>query len=193
MHPYRQRYAFFHRILFLLVTAGMSLFAAAGPGHDHGDEAPAVSGATSPRFVAASEFFELVGILNGKQMTLYLDRADTNMPVKDAKLEVEMGGAKLALESVGPGEFKATLAEAPTPGVIPVTAMVIAGHDTDLLAGDLDLHDHHNEAKSKVSSAWKSYLPGLISGGMAISLVALVTIWLRLRRTSFGVRMGGAK
>ena len=122
MYPYHQRCAFINRALLLVAITGVSLSAAAGPGHDHGDETPAASASASPRFVAVSESFELVGVLDGKQITLYLDRADTNAPVKDAKLEVEFGGAKLKLEALAPGEFKAVLNEAPKPGVIPVTA-----------------------------------------------------------------------
>lgn len=193
MYFYRQRYAFIHQVLFFAATAGISVPATAGPGHDHGDETPAASASASPRVVAVSESFELVGVLNGKQITFYLDRADTNAPVKDAKLEVEFGGAKLTLESLVPGEFKATLAEAPEPGVIPVTATVIAGQDTDLLAGDLDLHDHHNDAKSMVSPGWKRYLPGMLGAGAVMGLLALATIWLRRRRSTFSVRTGGAK
>lgn len=193
MHRFHQPYAYCRRALILVVTAGVSLSAAAGPGHDHGDEPAVAGGAASPRFVAVSEAFELVGIVNGKQITLYLDRADTNVPVKDAKLEVEFGGAKLALESLAPGEFKATLAEAPKPGVIPVTATVIAGQDTDLLAGDLDLHDHSNEAKSKVAPGWKGYLPALMGGVAVVGLLVSVTMWLRRRKASFSARTGGAQ
>ena len=193
MYPYHQRCAFINRALLLVAITGVSLSAAAGPGHDHGDETSAASASASPRFVAVSESFELVGVLDGKQITLYLDRADTNAPVKDAKLEVEFGGAKLKLEALAPGEFKAVLNEAPKPGVIPVTATVIAGPDSDLLAGDLDLHDHHNEAKSNLTPAWKRYLPGLLGGGAVIALLAMVTLWLRRRRSTFSVRTGGAK
>ena len=46
----------------------------AGPGHDHGDAAPAAVGQALPRFSAVSETFELVGVLSGKQITLYLDQ-----------------------------------------------------------------------------------------------------------------------
>ena len=43
----------------------------AGPGHDHGDAAPAAVGQALPRFSAMSETFELVGVLNGKQIRSY--------------------------------------------------------------------------------------------------------------------------
>ncbi|MFO1250957.1 MAG: hypothetical protein U1E77_07415 [Inhella sp.] len=70
----------------------------AGPGHDHDHDhdAPRASAPAQPRFVASSELFELVGVLDGKALTLYLDRADSNEPVTAATLELELAGAKLS-------------------------------------------------------------------------------------------------
>ena len=89
---------------------------AAGEGHDHGEAPPAGAGSGQLRFAAVSETFELVGVLNGKRLTLYLDRADDNSPVKDAKLELELGSVKLDVKPRGEGEFEATLAQELKPG-----------------------------------------------------------------------------
>ena len=70
----------------------------AGDGHDHGEAPAATAGPASPRFTATSETFELVGVVNGKQLTLYLDRYADGSPVKDAKLELELGGVKVPVE-----------------------------------------------------------------------------------------------
>ena len=67
------------------VLIGHSLPAIAGDGHDHGDAAPAATGTALPRFAAVSETFELVGVLDGKQVTLYLDRFADNAPVRGAQ------------------------------------------------------------------------------------------------------------
>ena len=53
-----------------VVLLGNALPAIAGDGHDHGDAAPAATGTALPRFAAVSETFELVGVLDGKQVTL---------------------------------------------------------------------------------------------------------------------------
>ena len=45
----------------LATAAGATL---AGPGHDHGDEAPAASGTASPRVTSHADLFELVGIVD---------------------------------------------------------------------------------------------------------------------------------
>lgn len=90
-----------------------------------------------PRFAAASETFELVGVLNGKQITLYLDRAADNSPVTDAQIEIEIAGTKLKAEK-HEGAYEVALAAEPKPGVLPVTATVTAGTEADLLAGEFD-------------------------------------------------------
>ena len=61
----------------------------AGDGHDHGEAAPAPAAAALPRFAAVSDDFELVGVLNGQRLTLYLDHAADNRPVTDGELTLD--------------------------------------------------------------------------------------------------------
>jgi hypothetical protein len=161
--------------------------AVAAPGHDHADGAMPTAGVALPRFAATSEAFELVGVLDGKQLTLYLDRATDNSPVKDAKLELELGGSKLDIKARGEGEFAAVLARAPEPGVIPITATVHAGHETDLLAGQLDLRAAAHAQTAHVQS-WRDYALWV---GAAVAAL-LLALWgvrrVRMRRA----RTGGA-
>lgn len=163
--------------------------ARAGDGHDHGDAAPAAVGQALPRFSAVSEAFELVGVLSGKQITLYLDRFADNSPVRGAQIELEIGGAKFKAEKQGEDEYEVVLPNEPKPGVLPVAATVIAGNETDLLAGELDIHEeaHTEEAVSAV--AWTSYA-GWAAGG-----IAALALLLWGGRRAFGarsVRAGGA-
>lgn len=152
----------------------------AGPGHDHGDAAPTSTGPALSRFTAASETFELVGVLNGKQITLYLDRAADNAPVIDAQIELEIAGVKLKAEK-HEDAFEVVLAAEPKPGVLPITATVTAGQEVDLLAGELDLHEeaHANEAAHVHS--WKEYA-GWGAGALAAlaALIALIVIGRRI-------------
>ena len=148
----------------------------AGPGHDHGDSAPAAVGQVLPRFSAVSETFELVGVLSGKQLTLYLDRFADNSPVRGAQIELEIGGAKFkARTSEGPqgdDKYEVVLPEAPKPGVLPVTATVTAGNEADLLAGELDIHEatHVDEAGHRHS--WTAYAGWALAGIAALALLA---------------------
>jgi hypothetical protein len=157
----------------------------AGDGHDHGEAPAAVAGPAAPRFTAVSELFELVGIVEGKRLTLYLDRSADNSPVKGAKLELEVGGAKVALEEREAGEFHGTLAEEPKPGVIAVTATVTAGNDADILAGDLDVHEEAH-ADEVMASGWRTYA---LWGGVA-AVAAVAVAWAR-RRSQPRARVGG--
>ena len=74
------------------VLAGVTPQALAGEGHDHGDAPAPAAGPALPRFTAVSELFELVGVVDGKHITLYLDRFADNSPVKDATLELQLDG-----------------------------------------------------------------------------------------------------
>jgi len=173
----------------------------AGPGHDHGDEAPAAVGQALPRFAAESETFELVGVLDGKQITLYLDRFADNSPVRGAQIELEIGSAKFKAEAKGEDEYTVTLAEAPAPGILPVTVILTAGNETDLLAGELDIHDgaHTGEAAHAHADAhahahgWTEFAAwgaaGVAVGAVSMALLA----WVRRRAVNArNFRAGGA-
>lgn len=126
-----------------LLFAGVAY---AGEGHDHGDAAPAASaGAGSPRVSSHSDLFELVGIVDGSAMTIYIDRHATNEPVIGAKVEVEAGSAKVvaAPQPDGTYRFEHPILKEGKP--LAVSFTVVAGADSDLLAGDLDLANAHAE------------------------------------------------
>lgn len=161
----------------------------AGEGHDHGDAAPADVGQALPRLSAVSETFELVGILSGKQITLYLDRFADNSPVRGAQIELEIGGAKFKAEKQGEDEYEVVLPQAPKEGVLPFTATVTAGNEVDLLAGELDIHEEAHTKSAVASFAWKAYA-GWAAGGVAV--LALLLWGGRRLVGARSVRAGGA-
>ncbi|HMM73584.1 MAG TPA: hypothetical protein PKC22_15425, partial [Rhodocyclaceae bacterium] len=85
-------------VLSIATALLLSPLARASEGHDHGDATPATTGPALPRFIAVSDIFELVGVLNGKHITLYLDRTADNTPVTDAQIELEVAGEKFKAE-----------------------------------------------------------------------------------------------
>jgi len=159
------------------IAAALLLHASAhaGEGHDHGDAAPAASAAALPRFTAASESFELVGILDGSQITLYLDRAADNAPVRDAQIELEIGGAKLQAAKHDDA-YEVVLAAAPPAGVLPVTATVTAGTDTDLLAGELDIHGDAHADEAAHSPGWQAYAGKAAAAGAVLAVLVLLVL-----------------
>ncbi len=161
----------------------------AGEGHDHGDAAPAAAGQALPRFAAVSENLELVGVLSGKQITLYLDRFADNSPVRDAQIELEIGGTKYKAEKHGEDEYEVVLPEAPKAGVLPITASVTAGKDSDLLAGELDIHEEAHAAEPAQTSSWTRYAAWAAAG---IAVLAVAAWGGRRAMGARSVRSGGA-
>jgi hypothetical protein len=139
-------------------------------------------------FAATSELFELVGVVNGTQLTLYLDHSADNSPVKGAKLELEFGGSKIDTKPRADGEFEATLAQPLKPGVTPVTATVAAGPETDLLAGELKIPDVGPTAAPPARS-WQTYTGWTAAGLVLLGALAWLARLATGRRTA---RAGGA-
>ncbi len=161
--------------LFVSVAIAWPSVAQAGPGHDHdhGDAAPTPSGPALPRFVAVSETFELVGVLKGRQITLYLDRATDNAPVTGAQIELEIAGTKFKAE-VQDDTYGVLLPEAPQPGVLPITATVTAGNELDLLAGELELpEDAHADAHAHAHS-WTELASWAAAGLAALAVLGFI-------------------
>lgn len=166
----------FMAALSVFVALLLPPLARAGDGHDHGDAAPAATGPALPRFAAVSELFELVGVLNGKQITLYLDRAADNAPVTDAQIELEIAGTKVKAEK-HEDVYEVVLAAAPKAGVLPITATVTAGQEVDLLAGELDIHEDGPAVEAAHVHSWKEY-----ASWAAAALAGLIVVILVARR-----------
>ena len=160
----------------VLVTLAM-----AGDGHDHGDAKPAASGPASPRFTAQSELFEAVGILGSDELVVYIDRAASNEPVVNASVELESTGIKLV------GTFEPKLSEyhfdakpfAKT-GEYPITLTIKAGADSDLLTGELDVHDAGAATPAATNAHANGWQRAAQWGGGAI--VGLLLLFLGIRR-----------
>ena len=117
-----------------LIFTLLSPMAIASAGHEHGEATPQTQGTSLPRFVAVSEDLEIVGIVNGKQLTIYLDRFKDNSPVNDAQIDIDIAGSKYKAEKHGIGEYEVILKDTLKPGVIAITATIQAGELNDLLA-----------------------------------------------------------
>lgn len=166
---------YLHPLVALSVAAlllGTGWPAIAGDGHDHGDAAPAANGPALPRFEAVSETFELVGVLKGKQIELYLDRTADNVPVTNAQIELEIGGAKLNAEK-HEDAYEVVLAATPQPGVLPITATVTTGEEVDLLVGELDIHEAGHAGEAAQIHTWKDYA-GYATSALAVLFILAV-------------------
>lgn len=176
----------------LAALAALALLAPAhaGPGHDHDHgDATAVSPTALPRFAATSDDFELVGVLQGQHLSLYLDRAPDNSPVDAAQITLEVNGAAVPVQAHGTGEYEATLPQPLPDGEHAIAATVVAGAQSDLLAATLDLHGNE-AAHADAAPAWRKALPW--GAGLAVLAAALAMVFVLMQRARRRAAAGGA-
>lgn len=108
-------------------------------GHDHGTPPAAVT-TNNPRVTAQSDAYELVGILRGDRLGLYLDRFGSNEPVTDAKLAVTVAGdEEVQAEAAADGTYTITSPKFAVKGPLELIFAVTAPSGDDLLIGTLQL------------------------------------------------------
>lgn len=122
----------------LLLAAVLLAPALAHEGHDHGDEAPAVAlPALAPRTEAASDLFELLVMLDGAQLVLWIDRFSSNEPVPGARIEVEGEGWKAVAGAAADGSWRVTPPQPLGTGSHALLFTVQADANNDLLEATL--------------------------------------------------------
>lgn len=193
----------------LLITLGLGMSlgtrpawagpGAHGPNGEHLDVAPgaaAVAGAGSaPRLEAQSELFELVGRLGGAELSLLIDRFDTNEPVLQARVEVASGPLKATAKfHADIGDYAvddaAMLQHLSQPGEHPIVITVLAGDDSDLLDAVLRVgmppsatasaHDPHHDHDHGTAHTHSGVLWRWAAGGLGVLMLLVAGgIWRR--------------
>ena len=119
----------------LAVTAALSAAiapASAHDGHDHGEQQPVSAGAL-PRGEAASNAFEIVAIVRGENLEIYLDRFATNEPVTGATLEVESPDGPVKAAEGADGTYRVAAPWLAKSGRADLIFTVTSGDATDIL------------------------------------------------------------
>ena len=180
---------FFIRLLctsFMALNVAWAGPGALGPGGEHLDAPGGASQAavgTQPRLETKSESFELVARLMGNELSILVDRFETNEPVLRAQVDVESRGQKARAKfhedhgdySVDDAAFLKAVA---TPGEHPLVFTVVAGNESDLLEGMLTVaaaaapYDDH--------LSWKAWVG--IGAGVIVALA--LAFLLRRRRVA---------
>lgn len=174
--------------LFLIALCAMPLAFASpgahGPNGEHLDGPAAAAGGTEvPRIDTFTESFELVGYLSGGELSVMIDRYESNAPVLNGKLEVEYKGLK-AQATFHPdmGDYAVDdpklLAALTKPGKHPLLFTLIAGDDSDLLEGTLVVSPAHAEEQDH-DDGWR---PWLVGAAAAAVLAAIAIARRRLNR-----------
>ncbi len=134
--------------------------------------------AGAPRASAGTEEFELVAVLEGKKLTLYLDRFATNEPVADAQIEVDSSALKAVATQIAPGVYSLPGEVFAKPGKYPLAISVQAGDSSDLLTVTLDLPQP--VAGAAPVNSWSNWAVGGAAG--ALLLVGAGFVALRRRK-----------
>ena len=125
------------------LIAGLCLGGAAGAVSERSvrvAKTAALSGMSpSPRVVAQSRDFELVGVAQGKLLTVFLDRFTDNQPVIGATIEVETGGHRVAAAAGRHGVYQLTADWVAQIGRHPVSFAITADQATERLSGTLEV------------------------------------------------------
>lgn len=165
----------------LAAAAAILLVASIAVAHEGHDDAPktAPGPAGAPRLAVHSDLFELVAVVEHGAMTLYLDRYASNEPVTDAKIEVESGKERGMATPNADGSYTFASKMLATPKSGSFTFTVIAGKDSDLLAGDLVVASAQAE---HAHASWFSRARVLWGAGIAALLTAMIGAAMMLRR-----------
>ena len=177
--------------LFVMLLAFLCVASLAREGHDHGPEPKAGLGVpASPRIVATSEAYQLVGVVEGEVLVIYLDRAADNSPVTTATLEISLDGAPQKAELVAKaGTYEVTSPLLRKAGSYEVLVSLTDGAVSDLLVGTLKVpgtseHGGPRSVRRAIVDALFSLPGGLVLlGGVSLAAVAALRA-MRSRRSS---------
>ncbi len=162
--------------LLLAVMTMSATPARAHEGHDHGAPPVAPLTAVAPRVEASSETFDLVGIVRGEAMIVFLDRFASNEPVTRAKIDVTADAATVRADPQPDGSFLIKAPWLAKAGPLDLVFAIDTGETSDLLIGTLDLPGERaiGEAAGESTMAVLARSPVLWGMGLALLLLGLV-------------------
>jgi len=178
-----------------LALSLLALPAAAGPGHDHDEEASAPNHAISSepqvRASSSAKLFELVSVLQGRELTLYVDHVADNLPVHSATLTATLNGHPIGVKPHGEGEFHAELDTEPAAGPLALSVVVNSGGSSETLQVELSppVLDAQGDAHAADGPRWKSPLAAFAA---ALGLSALIAFIFTRRRRMAAARLGAS-
>ena len=110
----------------------------------HSEAAPAAAAVPAasvlePRGEVATADVELLGIVEGLRLIVYLDHYATNVPIDGAKLSLERNGESVDAQPAGEGAYRFDLPWLATPGTHDLLFTVITADLSDLLTATLDI------------------------------------------------------
>ena len=156
-----------------------------GPNGEHLDGQASTTGPTAsvPRIETFTEAFELLGHLSGGELSIMIDRYETNEPVLNGALEVQYKDLKakatfhpdLGDYAIDDPKFLAAIAK---PGTHALLFTLIAGEESDLLEGTLTVTaaaDEHGHGHGHLVTRW-------LLAAIVAAILAAVAVFIARRR-----------
>lgn len=171
------KYLHIFLITFCAMAPAFASPGAHGPNGEHLDGPAATAGGTAaPRVETFTEAFELVGHLSGGELSVLIDRYETNEPVLNATLEVEHKGMKAQAKfHKDMGDYAIDdpklLAALSKPGSHILLFTLVAGDEGDLLEGTLVVGPEQTQEHEQFDG-W----PWVIGAAIAAALLAAIVI-----------------
>lgn len=153
-------------------------------GEDHGAPPPPVAQAVELRTAAATEEFEVVTLLEGKKLVVYVDRFASNEPVAQAKVEIEGAGLNGVANETTPGTYVLDVTAPLPPAKHPLTISVEAGDSVDLLSATLDTSA--SVATEVHTHGWSEWVIWGVSGALLLMTGILFAV-RRHKRAKKGI------
>lgn len=189
----------------LIAAAMAAAFSIAAPstaraddGHGHGAEAPAAAAEIAPRLSATSDKHEMVALVDGEDLVIWINVFATSEPVTAATVDVTIDGQTARAEPQPDGTYHVPAGplagrEEPEHGAGPepldqhtVLVAVTTPEGQDLLTGSLS-HDHeHHEDVAGLPWLW------IVGGLIALSGVIGGLAWRSRRRAAAAAATAGA-
>ncbi len=168
----------------ILVAALLTSFtpAHAHEGHAHGP-AEAVTGPVAPRVTANSDAYELVGVLRGERLVIYLDRFGSNQPVTNANIAVTIGDETNAIEAeLTPDDaYAITSPRFLTAGPVELVFSITGEAGEDILVGTLTVPQQAAAMPgASTINALRTWITSLVSPLWQIVLLAVASTALAL-------------
>ncbi|MFV3073199.1 hypothetical protein [Niveispirillum fermenti] len=168
----------------LLAALMVPLPAISHEGHDHGPAAPVPADrADTPSMLEADGGdVQLVGLLRGPDLTLFIDRLADNSPVTEAKVTLSVdGGAPVPVPAAADGTYQLAVPWAGRPGDYALALTVTGDGMADLLVGTLTVPRAATEKGPDGGIGLGALLAGM-GVGFALGLLLAAGIALMRRR-----------
>jgi multidrug efflux pump subunit AcrA (membrane-fusion protein) len=163
--------------------------AAAHEGHDLEPAEATAASHSLPRLVANSEAYELVAVLEGPRLIVYLDRFGDNSPVTDAHMIVTVNEEPVVAEVAADGTYSVVSKLFERGGLFELVFDIKAPETDDLLIGKLTVPSAGSAGETSSPMPWYAQVASTVRHGaqdhlvlMGLTLLAGLALGIGLRR-----------